>query len=60
METSLWAFMIIGGPILLGLVLIYAVIKNKTSRGRQPESVTEQATRDLRDRLNREDQRGGS
>lgn len=60
METSLWAFMIIGGPILLGLVLIYAVVKNKTSRGRQSKSVTEQATRDLRDKLNQEDQRGGS
>ena len=55
MESSLWAMVTIGGPILLGIVLIFVMLSNR--RHRTPEEMrrTESATRDLYRRLDKED-----
>ncbi|KXU30259.1 hypothetical protein A0J57_21205 [Sphingobium sp. 22B] len=55
MESSLWAMVTIGGPILLGIVLIFVMLSNR--RHRTPEEMrrTEDATRDLYRRLDQED-----
>ena len=55
MESSLWAMVTIGGPILLGVVLIFVMLSNR--RHRTPEEMrrTEEATHDLYHRLDKED-----
>lgn len=60
METSIWGLVIIGGPILLGLVLIFVILSNRKHREPTEIARNEQATRDLRERLNEEDKAGGS
>lgn len=57
MEYGLWAFVIVGGPILLIAVMGYAMYRNKTQKNQVPIERTEQATRELREELNREDTR---
>ena len=54
MGGGLWSVMTVVGPILLGLVLLYALLRNRQRSARQ-RAVTEQATRDLQEQLNRED-----
>ncbi|MEK7343313.1 MAG: hypothetical protein AABZ73_05765 [Pseudomonadota bacterium] len=60
MDTSIWGLVTIGGPILLGLVLIFVIVSNRKHRNPREIARTEQATRDLRERLNEEDKAGGS
>ncbi|MEH3045939.1 hypothetical protein [Sphingomonas adhaesiva] len=42
---GLWSFVVIAGPIILALALLYAILRNRRSRGE--EARTEQATHDL-------------
>jgi hypothetical protein len=35
-----WAFMVIGGPILLGLVLAYGVVQSKKRRSRRIDALS--------------------
>lgn len=60
MDANIWSIVTIGGPILLGLVLIFVIISNRRHRNPRDIARTEQATRDLRERLNEEDKAGGS
>lgn len=55
MPTEIWGFVIIGGPILLGLVLGWALWRNRQQRTRESVEETERATRNLREELDRED-----
>lgn len=50
---SLWAFVVIGGFIILGLAIAYAKLRNKSTP--EQEARTEQATRDLYKEQSRED-----
>lgn len=54
MADGFWGFAIIGGPILLGLAIIWAALRNRTSR--RMDRHTEQATHDLYQQQDREDQ----
>jgi len=60
MHGELWSIVIIGGPILLALVLLYALWRNRAQRNQPPEDVTERGTRELREELERDDKQGGS
>ena len=40
---QLWGFVVIGGPIILGLLLLIAYLRNRQSK--VSKSVTEEATR---------------
>lgn len=60
LPTTLWGFVIIAGPILLIAAMVYAMYRNKTQANQVPKDVTERATRELHERINREDQQGGS
>ncbi|NIJ17173.1 hypothetical protein [Sphingobium vermicomposti] len=55
MEAILWAFVTIGGPILLGAVLLFVIISNR--RHHSPEEIarTEAATRELHHQMDAED-----
>lgn len=57
---ELWSLLTVLGPVLLGLVLIWALIRNRKERTAQSEARTESGTRNLYDRLDREDHQGGS
>jgi len=50
---SMWAFVVIGGFIILGLALAYAKFRNKTTPAQ--DARTEQATRDMYKEQSRED-----
>ncbi len=50
---GLWSFVVIAGPIILGLALLYAVLRNRRSRA--DEARTEQATHDLYRETSKED-----
>lgn len=52
----LWAFVVIGGPILLGLAILYGTIQYR-KRDRRMDSTSQEATRKLRKDLHREDLR---
>jgi hypothetical protein len=58
--VNLYPVMTIAGPVLLGLVLLFAVLSNRAKRKRSDLERTEQGTRDLRQQLDREDKAGGS
>lgn len=58
MVTELWMFVVIGGPILLGIALLYAIFRNKTQPDQVSKAITERATGDLYERVNREDREG--
>ncbi|GLT00405.1 hypothetical protein GCM10007897_17910 [Sphingobium jiangsuense] len=60
MRGEIWSIVIIGGPILLALVLLYALLRNRTQRNQPPMDVTERGTRELREQLDRDDKQGGS
>lgn len=55
MDGVLYALFTIGGPILLGAVLIYVIMSNRRHRSPDEIARTEAATRDLRRQLNAED-----
>ncbi len=55
MEGLPWSFVIIGGPILLAAVLLYALLRDRFQRHKLPRGLTEQGARRLRQSLNRED-----
>lgn len=50
---SLWGVMTIVGPIVLGIVLIWAIVNNRTSKAEKQR--TEDATRRMHEEQNRED-----
>ena len=47
MDGSIWSLAVIGGPVLLGLVLIFVIISNKRRKDPRDIARTEQATDDL-------------
>ena len=51
-----WAFVVIGGPILLGLAILYATIRYR-GRDRRLDRVSDEAARKLREKLADEDSR---
>lgn len=51
--SSLQGVMVIIGPIILGAVLLWAILNNKTSRAQKER--TEQATRRMHEEQNRQD-----
>lgn len=53
MPGTFWGIMTIVGPILLGLVLLWALLHNRRSRAEKAR--TERATRELYEQLDRED-----
>ncbi|MFC3215238.1 MULTISPECIES: hypothetical protein [Novosphingobium] len=53
---NLWAFVIIGGPILLGLAIAYATIQY-FRRDRRLDAVSDESARELREELRREEQK---
>ncbi|WP_294197113.1 hypothetical protein [uncultured Sphingomonas sp.] len=50
---GLWSFVVIGGPIVLVLALLFAMLRNR--RSARDEAHTEQATRDLYKQQSAED-----
>jgi len=55
MESSLWAMVTIGGPILLGVVLIFVMLSNRRHRTPKEMRRTEEATHDPYRRLDKDD-----
>lgn len=53
-----WAFVIIGGPILLGLAILYGTVQYR-SRNRRNDPVSDEGARRLRRELGKEDSRRG-
>jgi len=53
---NIWAFVVIAGPIILGLALIYATFQYR-KRGRDLDRVSEQSAKQVRDEIAREDDR---
>jgi flagellar biosynthesis/type III secretory pathway M-ring protein FliF/YscJ len=50
---NLWGFVIVGGPIILGVVLLWAITHNRMSRAEWRRS--EEATKRMHEEQNRED-----
>ena len=56
MDTSIpWALVVIGGPLILGAVLIWAILNNRMSRRDKAES--DEGARRLRKELEEDDRR---
>lgn len=55
MQGDYWGIVIIGGPILLGIVLIFVIMSNRRHRDPRDIARTEQATHDLHDELDARD-----
>lgn len=51
----LWAFLIIGGPIILGLALIYGTFQYR-KRNRNLDPVSQLGARQVRDDIRREEE----
>jgi len=51
----LWGFLIIGGPIILGLALIYATFQYRT-RNRHMDAASEASARQVREDIRREEE----
>ncbi len=49
-----WAFVVIGGPILLGIAILYGTIQYR-KRDRRLDATSHAATRELREDLHKED-----
>ena len=49
MSGEWWSYVTIGGPILFGLVLLWALLRNRQTP--RQEAATEAATKDLRDEI---------
>ncbi|MDV5823575.1 hypothetical protein [Sphingobium naphthae] len=60
MDGSIWSLAVIGGPVLLGLVLIFVIISNKRRKDPRDIARTEQATDDLYRKMDAEDKASGS
>jgi hypothetical protein len=60
MDGSIWGLAIVGGPILLGLVLIFVIVGNRRRRNPGDVARTEQATKDLYRKMDAEDKASGS
>lgn len=52
----LWAFVVIGGPIILGLAILYATIRYR-NRGRELDQLSEDSARRLREDIQRDEER---
>lgn len=52
----LWGFLIIGGPIILGLALIYGTFQYR-NRDRRLDRLSENSAKRVRDEIRREDER---
>ncbi|MEW9854854.1 hypothetical protein [Novosphingobium sp. M1R2S20] len=52
----LWAFVIIGGPIILGLALIYATVQYR-NRGRELDRASQESAKRVREDIRHEDER---
>jgi hypothetical protein len=50
---SLWGLLTVIGPIVLGVVILWAILHNRTSRAE--DARTEEATRRMYDKQSRED-----
>lgn len=55
MDSALQAIMMIGGPAVLGLVILWAIFHNKGSKAEIDR--TEEATHELYKQIDREDKR---
>jgi hypothetical protein len=55
----LWAFVIIGGPIILGLAILYATLQYR-NRGRHLDRVSEESARRVREDIRREEDRASA
>lgn len=44
-DGAIWSIVTIGGPILLGVVILWAILRNRKARG--TDQGTEQATREV-------------
>lgn len=55
MDGTLYALVTIGGPILLGAVLIFVMMSNRRHRSPEELARTEAATRELHRQLDAED-----
>ena len=51
---NLWAFVIVGGPIILGLAILYATVQYR-KRNRDLDRVSEQGAKDVRAELREEE-----
>lgn len=51
----LWSVMTVLGPVLLGAVIMYAIIRNKRETRPGDEARSDRAAKALNDSLNRED-----
>ena len=60
MDGSIWSLAVIGGPVLLGLVLIFVIISNKRRKDPRDIARTEQATDELYRKRDAEDKASGS
>jgi len=55
---SIWAVVIVLGPIIFALVLLYAILNNRQTRAQKQRS--EEAARELREEIARDDERGAA
>lgn len=55
MQGDYWGIVIIGGPILLGIVLVFVIMSNRRNRHPRDIARTEQATHDLYEELDARD-----
>lgn len=52
----IWAFVVIGGPIILGLAILYATIQYR-KRGRNLDQVSQDSAKRVREDIRREEDR---
>lgn len=52
----LWAFVVIGGPVILGLAILYATIQYR-KRGRDLDQASQDSARRVREDIRREEER---
>lgn len=57
--TTLWFFTVVVGPLLLLAAIIYATMRYR-NRDKRLDPVSDQAARNLRHQLEREDSTGGA
>lgn len=55
---NLWAFVIVGGPIILGLAILYGVI-SYWRRDRRLDPLSEQSARQVREDVREEERQAG-
>ncbi|VWX53639.1 hypothetical protein [Novosphingobium sp. 9U] len=52
----LWAFVVIGGPIILGLAILYATLQYR-KRGRHLDQLSQDSARQVREDIRRDEER---